>query len=70
MLIQRPTKCTNCGSSKIELIQPSNATSFALTTMDQTKTPPSFNPASGMAVHVFGCLDCGAASLHLERTIK
>ncbi|MBG9550025.1 hypothetical protein [Cytobacillus firmus] len=64
--IKNPNNCSNCGSSNFDFVSPSTGTSYVLTTVDQTKNPPAFNPTSGLPVAVFGCLDCGVLTFHVE----
>jgi acyl-homoserine lactone acylase PvdQ len=63
--IQNPQKCPNCGSSDFDFVQPTNGTSYVLTTVDQSQNPPTFNPINGLPVFVIGCVSCGNITLHV-----
>ncbi len=68
MSINQPRSCPNCGSASFGSMKPPTGSSFVLTTVDQSKEPPSFNPASGLPVDVIGCASCGVATLHIPST--
>lgn len=70
MVIKNPTKCSNCGSENLQYINPNNGTSYVLTTIDQSQTPPAFNAGSGVPVHLFGCVECGVATLQIPALVK
>ncbi|WP_416729211.1 hypothetical protein [Fictibacillus sp. JL2B1089] len=62
--IKQPTSCSNCGSADFAPVSPSSGTSYVLTTVDQSTTPPSFLATSGLPVQVFGCIKCGVLTFH------
>lgn len=51
-------KCPFCGLQTCGPIVPPTGTSYVLTTVDESVNPPSFNPASGLPVKVYGCTNC------------
>lgn len=62
-------KCPHCNGDLFKY-QPSQGTHYFLSTIDQTKTPPDINPASGLAITAYGCRKCGSVILKDLRLIN
>jgi len=70
MPVTNPTRCSNCGSNSLRYLNPSQGTAYVLTTVDENKTPPEFNPSNGAPVQLFGCLECGVATLQIKALVR
>lgn len=63
-------KCPICNQFTLGKIESSNGTAHFLSTVDEETNPPAIYPASGIAVHVYGCTSCGTMLLKNIQLIK
>jgi len=70
IIVNKP-KCPFCSGPNIgKVTPPVGTTSYILTTVDTTQTPPAFNPTSGLPVDLYGCSDCKCIYLRCESLKK